>query len=137
MLQWFGWHGAYKKNNSLCLCNDVFIYILSFPFVLLLCFLCSIVLCHVIYFLCIYIFIRFAKTIINIIYSLPYRCSNGPFINIASTPVYYTKLAAVCVRCLEKKQQQIKIKNIKVLHKNHNESINFAIRWHLIHSKKQ
>ena len=59
---------------------------------------------------------RCAKTVINIINSLPYKCANGPFINKALTTVYYTKLAAVSLRCLEKKQQQIKSKNIKILH---------------------
>ena len=137
MLQWFRWHGIYKKNSSLCLCNDVFIHILCFLFMLLLCFLCSIILCYVIYFICIYFSRRCAKTIINIIYALPYRCEKGPFINMALTPVYYTKLAAVYLRCLEKKQQQIRSKNIKILHKNQTELINFAIKWHSIHPKKQ
>ena len=105
----------------MCLCNDVFIHILCFLFMLLLCFLCSIILCYVIYFICIYFSRRCAKTIIKIIYALPYRCEKGPFINMALTPVYYTKLAAVYLRCLEKKQQQIRSKNIEILHKNQTE----------------
>ena len=80
---------------------------------------------------------RCAKTVINIINSLPYKCANGPFINKALTTVYYTKLAAVSLRCLEKKQQQIKSKNIKMLHKNPTKLIYFAIRSHSIHRKKQ
>ena len=98
----------------MCLYNDVFIHIRCFLFMLLLCFLCYIILCCVIHFLHIYFFRRCAKTIISLIYSLPYRCANGPFINIALTPVYFTKLAAVYLRCLEKQQQQIKSKNINV-----------------------
>ena len=115
MIEWFRWHGTYKKNNSLCLYNDVFIHIRCFLFMLLLCFLCYIILCCVIHFLHIYFFRRCAKTIISLIYSLPYRCANGPFINIALTPVYFTKLAAVYLRCLEKQQQQIKSKNITLM----------------------
>ena len=48
--------------------------------------------------------------------------------NIALTPVYFTKLAAVYFPCSEKKQQQIRSKNIKILHKNQTELINFAIK---------